>query len=255
VQVWHFAIADEDLLEAMPEWSVLTSDERRRARRYQSTADGRRFVMGRWALRSVLASQLPERPHPQAIPLAATGRPWNDDAGRLFASVSHAGPLVLVAVARRPVGVDHELRRPVTVDPLVVRRLFSPAESHALGQAGPDRRWEAYLRTWCRKEAVAKGLATGLDEAVADIDTTATAVRGRGGRNGWRVVDVDLGTGWVAAVAAPGRWWTVDVLEGRRTGHGDPGSAAASWPKHAIRSSRLSRSSGVLTTPRVNHSP
>ena len=175
----------------------------------------------------------------------------------MFAGVSHAGQLVLVAVARRPVGVDHERRRPVAVDPIVVRRLFAPAESVALGQPGPegDNRWPAYLRTWCRKEAVAKGLGTGLDTGAADIDTTATTVRRAGRRTGWRVVDVDLGAGWVAAVAARGRWWTVDVLEGRHARYGDPVSAAASSPKQAIRSSRLSRSSGVLTTPRVNHSP
>jgi hypothetical protein len=87
----------------------LDDAERRRAASYSHLADRNRFVAGRSLLRAVLAENLCVAPSEVPLVQPPGGPPeLTGPAHGLHWSVSHAGPLIAVALARRPVGVAVE---------------------------------------------------------------------------------------------------------------------------------------------------
>ena len=102
-------------------------------------------------------------------------------------SLSRTAGLVGAAASSAVVGLDVEAtERPVTLDDLL------PALHPAERVDGIDR--SAALRLWVRKEAYLKGLGTGLGLDPATVDV-------RDDPPGWRIVELDVGTAHVAAVA------------------------------------------------------
>lgn len=195
--------------------ATLPADERARA---AGMAPGRRagFVTGRTLARDLLGRRLGLAP--AAVPLAvADDRPVLPPGTGWFVSITHSGPVVACAVARRPVGIDVESAADPPSESLV-RRVAAPAEAEAI-LAAPDVS-AAFLRAWVRKEAVAKAMGLGLDAGFATLDVRRSVVAA-GGRV-WRVRDLTLG-GLPAAVAASGRWWSARVAA---SGPGGPGGPA-----------------------------
>jgi 4'-phosphopantetheinyl transferase len=141
-------------------------------------------------------------------------------------NLAHSGDRVLVAVAwRREVGVDVErLRADLRFDG-VARRFFSCAEHAALAQWHGDERVTAFYRCWCRKEAYVKARGDGLmlpldsfDVAVgragAETASLLLATRPHAGEAAaWDLRAVDVGDGYVAALAVEGRIAGVRYVE------------------------------------------
>lgn len=104
VLVWRVDLP----LAVATDW--LDEAERRRAAAFRLPADRDRFVLGRSMLRALLARELGVPP--AAVPLAQRAGAPPELVGRhrtrLRWSVSHSGSIVLVALARRAVGVDVE---------------------------------------------------------------------------------------------------------------------------------------------------
>lgn len=87
----------------------LDDAERRRAASYRHTDDRSRFVLGRTMLRALLGANLHVAPQAVSLTQLLGEAPQVDGpVGDLRWSVSHSGSVVLVAIARRPVGVDVE---------------------------------------------------------------------------------------------------------------------------------------------------
>jgi hypothetical protein len=130
IVVWRLPLPDRVSVPSL----LLDDAERRRAARWRHLDDRNRFVLGRSALRSLLGSVLGLPP--DAVPLrqrpgAAPELTGDGPVPPLWWSVSHGGRLVVVAVARRPVGVD--------VEPVASGRPWTRRE--ALMKAGrPDGR-------------------------------------------------------------------------------------------------------------------
>jgi phosphopantetheinyl transferase len=124
-------------------------------------------------------------------------------------SVAHTGAVAVVAVAPRgvPVGVDVEERGRRVDAERVARRALDEDERAALREVAPAARGDAFLRLWTRKEAVLKGVGTGLRGGPA-----AVRVLGRPGQDvvvappgddrEWLVRDVE-DPAHVVAVAVP----------------------------------------------------
>lgn len=106
VIIWHVTPA------ALPSTRLLSPPERLRAASFRHPQDRDRFVAARTALRVVLGANLRTPPAEVRLTQERGGPPILEGAGphsrRLSWSVSHAGPVVVVAVARRVVGVDVE---------------------------------------------------------------------------------------------------------------------------------------------------
>ena len=167
---------------------VLNGHERARAARFARAQDGRRWAAGRAALRMLLGERLKMPPQAVELTHGPHGKPA---APGVRFNLSHAGPLALIALAAdREVGVDVERldRRSAAVE-----RALTAGERAALG-AGD--RHVALLRTWCRKEALAKAAGTGLGWTPERFDTTAPGP--------FRLADLDAPAGFVAALAVGG---------------------------------------------------
>lgn len=154
------------------------------------------------------------------------GNRWVSDASGLRFNVSHAGEHWLLAVAvGREVGVDVEELRP-RGDVRELAAVGLPAAEAARVVAAPAAERDAlFHRLWVRHEARLKCHGVGL---VAPVPAGVTEV----------VVDLPLGSGAVAAVAASGggpvrvRWTgegQLRIEEGART-------AAAVGPGLGVRS-------------------
>ena len=131
----------------------LTEDERARAAHYRAPDDLARFVLGRRRLHAVCATYTDA-----AVCHDRRGRP-RVEGDELFVSVSHSGRVAVIAVARRPVGVDVERHTGKPPDPDLVRRFLSPRTLRRSAAAVEA----AFLHRWVRVEALAKALGSGLN--------------------------------------------------------------------------------------------
>ncbi len=213
--------------------ALLDETERRRWAAYRREADRERFLAGCALAKTVLARYTGRRPadvrfdrtcgrcgEPHGKPVLAGGGAEH--------SVTHSGDLVAVAVARAPVGVDVEQldgrSRPLggDGDPEALARLvLSAAERAALAAVPPDDRARAFLLAWTRKEAVTKATGDGLRAAFSEVVVAADAGAPRlvcwpypRSPRDVSLLDLDVATGYVAALAVIGRCDTARARDG-----------------------------------------
>ena len=181
---------------------LLDADERARAARFHRDRDRDRYIGSHLLLRRVLAryaGQPPEALRFTRQPCPCCGEPHGRPALAGPAdlpqfSLSHAGPLTLVAVACDPVGADVEAL-PAADSVPGLARVLHPDERAELEEAeyGP----EAFARIWTRKEAYLKGTGSGLGR---DPKLDYVGAR-KPGPPGWTLADAAAPPGFAAAVA------------------------------------------------------
>jgi 4'-phosphopantetheinyl transferase len=194
--------------------AALSPAERRRAAAYRSASDARRFSAARGWLRHVLGDVLGLEP--AAVPVSEDpGKPRLLLGGPPRFNLSHAGELVVVAVASFEVGVDVEDARSGRRWSDVAPVTCSPREAAALAEVPEDEREEAFLAVWTAKEAYLKatgeGLAVPPERVVVGrpVPDAHTAVRVDDGEPRWWVRPVRPADGYVGAVAAEGTRWGI----------------------------------------------
>ena len=179
VRVWA---ADLDATPATDSSHLLPAGERERVARAGSDLVRRRFVARRILLRQALGEATGmapgrlvlerrcarcTRPHPA---------PLSDGTRTHWWSSSSAGPLVVLAAAAWPVGIDVE---PVSGHDgwqAIARRYFAAGEAAAIGDD-----LHAFLRSWTLKEAYLKAQGLGLAGGLDALDCTGLAA----GPDGW----------------------------------------------------------------------
>jgi 4'-phosphopantetheinyl transferase len=176
----------------------LSVEEGARAARFRFDLDRRRWIAARVLLRNVLARYL--EMDPSALELGATedGRPvvlWPHDAAWLWFSISHAGRVALVAVARgQRVGVDVEEVRPGLDVVAVAQRALGNEEAGDLARESEPCRTQRFFAMWTQEEARGKCRGTGLIEPDDE--------RRRGPLD---VAELPIGDGYAAALAVSER--------------------------------------------------
>lgn len=171
-------------------WRRLLSDEERaRYAAFPIEKRKREFLLGRVALRTLLAERLDQ--NPETIPLHVT------EAGEVtvatapyHVSIAHSRDRAVAAVSPRRVGVDLEHVR--TCPPAVVDFALRPEEQDELARL-PMSHDAAFILCWTLKEAALKAMGTGFARSPKkvriDIDPAAqvaTAMAWDG--SGWTVV-------------------------------------------------------------------
>jgi len=188
--------------------ACLTDAERERAHRFRFDDDTRRAIVSRGALREMLAERVSGE-----IDIVASdqGKPRLARGGVEF-NVSHSGELVMIAIARGPVGVDVERVRPLGDEALsLARRHFSPEECCRVEEA-PDKD-EAFFEIWTAKEAVVKAMGGGLagDLRAFTVPVEADEFSKVWGREEWAVRLLEVPRdGYRATIAA--RWGDAGVV-------------------------------------------
>jgi 4'-phosphopantetheinyl transferase len=196
---------------------LLSAAERSRAARFHFDRDRDRFVVGRAALRRLLGEYLGQRPARVEIESGRLGKPrLAGPAARsgLRFNVAHSGGLALYAFTYgREVGVDVEALRPIPDARTIARNYFSPLELSVLSDLPETALKSAFLNAWTRKEAFLKArgdglyfpldrfhvsLAPGEPARLLGVDGEPAAARQ------WSIQALDVGPGFVAAVAARG---------------------------------------------------
>jgi 4'-phosphopantetheinyl transferase len=187
--------------------ACLSAQERDRGARFHRPLDGRRFLAARGWLRHVLADELGCSPADAAIAEGEGAKPRLIGSDLRF-NASRSGGTALYATSwEMEVGVDIEAIVPVADLDAVAARFFSAAEQHALASLAPERRLTGFLECWTRKEAYVKGIGAGLTFPIATVEVwDGGALPAKVA--GWSVHQLDVGPGFVAALAAAGdREW------------------------------------------------
>ena len=155
----------------------LDAAERRRRQRFQVPGPARRYALCRAALRAVLAARLACRNERITFGAGDHGKPFAMVDGvraEISFNVSHSGDHGLIAV--RPMGglgIDVEQRQPRRHMDLVIGTVLTEMEQAALINAEDTDRTDLFLDFWTMKEALIKGLGTGLytDPATFELPT------------------------------------------------------------------------------------
>lgn len=145
---------DEFEYETWTTW--LSDDENRCLGTFGHPSRRRSFVGGRAAARLVISDVTGSRPEESAITVLQSGAVKVSES-ELHLSIGHSGSFAAAVVSDRPVGLDIECRR--TVPERLYERIASVDDQIVLNESGLPN---AALACWTLKEAVLKGIGTGL---------------------------------------------------------------------------------------------
>jgi 4'-phosphopantetheinyl transferase len=167
VHLWVVRLeASEDNFARALGW--LSPDEAARAKRFYFDKHRHAFVLGRAALRTLLAGYLglaPAEVHfvygPQGKPALAAAH--ENNARPLRFNVSNSGNLAACAFTIGcEIGVDIEQHRPIHDFERIAERFFSPEETAELLELPVAEKTTAFFNCWARKEAYIKAMGGGL---------------------------------------------------------------------------------------------
>lgn len=227
VEIRTLRLSETDPLD----WAaVLDAEEEARASRYCVPDDRDRFRLGRGLLRTMLGFALGLAPGSFVFRTDRHGKPILPKPTGLAFNVSHSGDLVCVALGEAAsIGVDVERRRS-DIDPMALGfHVLTENELRSLEAA--DDRHAAFFDFWVLKEALLKGIGTGLLKDPRTIEIS----HGPGGRplvrsagtgpdvtQNWQFGPIAVPDGYHGALAfLPSDSMRIDAsatgLEGRRT--------------------------------------
>ncbi|MFD3515322.1 4'-phosphopantetheinyl transferase family protein [Streptomyces sp. NPDC058657] len=222
VHLWALDASDETR-EPAAAGAELAPSERRRAAAFVRPAGRLLYVRAHLALRRLLSAytgtapallDLRRDPCPRCA--GPHGRPVLAGPGLHF-SLSHSHGRALIGVARAPVGVDVQ-RVPAARTVELCLPALHAEERRELLDLPASLRPRAFGELWTRKEALLKGVGTGLNHGIRAapyLGVRHTSGRSAGARDrpagprGWSVVDLPGSPDHVAATAlsatGPGR--------------------------------------------------
>ena len=190
----------------------LTDAEKERAVGYVMPRIRDQFVVGRSVLRRLLAGYLSTNVNEVEMITSDDGKPiLADPRIELHFNVAHSNGWAMVALAKRPVGIDLEVVRDVPNAEGLVKRFFSPIERDQFESLPIELKRDGFLRGWTCKEAVLKGTGAGMRDVsscVVCLDPTepprVIQYSGRPAREMWGLGMWSPAAGMIAAVAVEG---------------------------------------------------
>jgi hypothetical protein len=141
---------------------------------------------------------------PCCILRSALGKPFLA-GGALEIGIAHTEGAALLAVARRPIGIDAERMVPLPDLASLVPATLTPAETRELEVPGTDRTARFY-RCWVRKEAMLKARGCGLTVDPREVDSTRPPA-------GWQWIDATLDGAIAVSIATRDRAAKVSFMK------------------------------------------
>jgi 4'-phosphopantetheinyl transferase len=184
--------------------SLLSAAERERASRFVRPSHARRYVQAHCALRRIVAAAVETAPERLAFLTTETGKPTLPSTSGFDFSLSHSGPLALIATSdTRRVGVDIERRRHIADLKGVAGYIMSERERHAFETAHPHQQRRVFFDLWTRKEALLKATGRGFldDPRTLELDVNGDVASVLFAQTRWTVAQLNAGADAAAAVA------------------------------------------------------
>jgi len=213
VDIWTIPLTLE-----LPENLPLSAAEMSRAREYQP-APRRTFVIGRYAVRCILAAYLQTLPEQVMFQTNAFGKPsLAGISSEIQFNVSHSADLAVCAVTQSAqIGIDIEYIRliePIDDMQAMAQLYFADQEYQQFMQLPVAEQLEAFFALWTRKEAFIKGVGQGLAHPLNNfcVPFNKTAINNRmrvydaetGADKGWSLFAFQPEPHYMAAVAIEG---------------------------------------------------
>ncbi len=203
--------------------TCLNDEEQQRSARFRFQRDRDRFWASRGLLRHILCSYANTRPGEIRFGYGPQGKPFLLDRPDLRFNLSHAGDVLLVAVATgRELGVDVEQVFSEAVMNEVSEPVLSQPERVAFGRLDVGERGEWFVRLWTRKEAYIKADGRGMSLRLDGIDVSTRSGRVRllgdapddwSLSERWATRDLEVAPGYAAALVSEGRHWRVSYFD------------------------------------------
>ena len=209
LDLWYVNLdVSADILNCFRQW--LSRDELAKAKRFRSDLHQARYIVGRAALRHVLADRLGCSPAAIRVSYGRNGKPTLEGGrGHVEFNLAHSGGDAVIALAGdAAIGVDIELLRPIDDVESLARLVFSDVERRELELAADPV--SAFLNGWTRKEAYVKALGLGLTAPLTEITVSlsgraalfSTGLRDQSVSN-WRLLNVPHPRAVVALALGP----------------------------------------------------
>ena len=173
IHIWSIRLdPPPDVVERLGR--ALAADEWERANRFRFDRHRRQYVVGRGALRALIAAYAGTRPELVRFRYGDRGKPYvADPAGDLELNLSNSDEMALVGFVRgSEIGMDIEFLKPMPDCEQIAERFFSASERDVLRALPADRKEEAFFNCWTRKEAYLKAVGTGLAAPLDSFDVT-----------------------------------------------------------------------------------
>ena len=138
LDLWYVNLdVSANALRCFRHW--LSDDELAKAERFHSDLDRARYIVGRAALRRVLADRLDCSPAAIRLSYGTNGKPMLEGGrGHIEFNLAHSGgDAVIALVGGGAIGVDIELLRPIADVESLARLVFSDVERREL-ELAPD---------------------------------------------------------------------------------------------------------------------
>jgi 4'-phosphopantetheinyl transferase len=172
IHVWSVRL-DPPAAEVERLGRSLAEDEWARASRFRFEKHRRQYVVGRGALRTLLAAYLGIRPEAVRFRYGPRGKPFLESPEDLQFNLSNSDEMALVGFVRGPeIGVDVEYLRPMPDCEQISERFFSESERRVLRGIPQPTKEEAFFNCWTRKEAYLKAVGEGLAAPLDSFDVT-----------------------------------------------------------------------------------
>lgn len=190
--------------------SLLSANERVRAGRLKRPQDRQRSLQAYCAIRRIIALQLGVDPRCLEFETTSVGKPFLARPTRnLEFNLSHSRRHGLIAVANdRSVGVDIEVRRPMSDLSGVALQIATPREAKRLRQLPTSQVHSSFFDLWSRKEAVLKAMGLGFLVDPREVEVGIGPGRSHVNFDGriWTVENLAIGSNVTAAAAIEGKF-------------------------------------------------
>ncbi|ETZ22623.1 4'-phosphopantetheinyl transferase superfamily protein [Pedobacter sp. V48] len=151
---------------------ILSADEAYKASRYFHINDRKNYVSAKTATRMILSKLLCKDPEKIQFLLSPNKKPYVEG---IEYNVSHSGDQILIAVCKKPVGIDIEyINRSFNIESLVAS-VFNSDETSDLNLSKDLSL--AFYHLWTKKEALLKATGEGLVDDLTQISVLHDSIK------------------------------------------------------------------------------
>lgn len=213
IDIWYVDLNPAHASSLMQKDALYAADELARAARFRFDQHRRQYLVGRCALRQILAHYTNVRPNQVVFKYGEYGKPSIETFDLEF-NLSNSHERAVIGVTQgEAIGIDIEYRdRHIWDVNSLAESVFTPIEQKQLNSYDPEQRLVPFLSGWTRKEAYLKGVGKGLALPLKDfsVDLTNSAETPHISVAEWRLRSFWSAEEYLCAIAYPDR---VDIPE------------------------------------------